>query len=291
MSTNNRLNLQPCFILGAARSGTKLLRDLLACSDEIATIPYDVGYVWLQGNEFFPNDELLPEMASDRIKQKIRKTLPTLVPKSTAPDARILLEKSVPNTLRAGFLMTIYPEARFIHLIRDGRAVVESSYRQWKAPTDREYLLEKLKYFPLSNYRYAAWYLFNMLKGKLSSGRGQHIWGPRYAGIEEDLEQNALEIVCARQWRHCVESSRIQTSTLSAGKLLEIRYEDLVSSPDSLQQACRFLEIGDEKGVMDAYHERVTANNLDKWKSRVGDIDLDAVMLEISPLLMKLGYI
>ena len=283
--------LIPCFILGAARSGTKLLRDLLAASPEVAVVPYDVGYIWRQGNEFFPNDELTAEMLTPVIRQRIRSGLPSLVSTESAAEARILLEKSVPNSLRAGFLQAVYPEARFIHLIRDGRAVVESSYRQWQAPTDKEYLLKKLRYFPWTNYRYAIWYLTNMLKGRFASDRGQHIWGPRYSGIEQDLKHESLETVCARQWRKCVESSQKQTADLGADRILEIRYEDFVSSPDSLLEACRFLGIVDNKPVVEAYRQRVTAENLDKWKGRVNDIDFTAVMQEITPLLRQLGYI
>lgn len=284
-------HLTPCFILGAARSGTRLLRDLLASSDQIAAIPYDIGYVWRQGNEFFPSDEFVPEMANARIKQKIRKTLPKLVSRDSALGARILLEKSVPNTLRPAFLHAIYPEACFIHLLRDGRAVVESSYRQWQAPTEREYLLEKLRYFPLSNYRYAAWYLVNTLKGRFGSGRGQHIWGPRYAGIDEDLECMPLEAVCARQWRRCVETTRHQTGSFERGRVLEIRYEDFVSGPDCLREVCRFLGLAANGAVIDAYRTRVTPGNLAKWQAWSERVDFDAVMREIEPLLLDLGYL
>ena len=287
----NSPGLNPCFILGAARSGTKLLRDLLAASSEVAVVPYDVGYIWRQGNEFYPNDELTPEMLTPAIRKKIRNSLPALVSTESSPEARIMLEKSVPNTLRAGYLQAVYPEARFIHLIRDGRAVVESSYRQWQAPTERGYLLKKLRYFPWTNYRYALWYLINILKGRFGSGRGQHIWGPRYSGIERDLEQESLEKVIARQWRKCVESSLQQTAGLDADRILEIRYENFVTGSDSLQQACRFLDISDEAVVMDAYRQRITTVNMDKWKDRVEDIDYKAVMQEIGPLLKQLGYI
>lgn len=287
---SNVSELAPCFILGAARSGTKLLRDLLGHSSEIAIVPYDVGYIWRWGNEFFPSDEFLPEMASKKIKKHIRSALPKLVSRDTGTQAKILLEKSVPNTLRAGFLAEIYPEARFIHLVRDGRAVVESSCRQWQAPPDTGYLIKKLKYFPWSNYRYAFWYLSNRIKGRLSTGRGQHIWGPRYAGIDEDLESCSLETVCARQWRCCVESSQLQTGRLDAGRVLEIRYEDLVKNIDSLQDVCRFLDVIPNDQLMAAYRQQVTAENLEKWRDRIKDFDFNAVMQEIQPLQEKLGY-
>lgn len=287
---NRDVEFEPCFILGAARSGTKLLRDLLGRSREVAAIPYDVGYVWRQGNEFFPSDELLPEMATDRVRRAIRRKLPLLVAPDSKPGARILLEKSVPNTLRAGFLDAVYPEARFIHLIRDGRAVAESSYRQWQAPSERRYLLEKLRYFPLSNYRYALWYAYNTLKGRFGSGRGQHVWGPRYAGIEQDLARDPLELVCARQWRRCVESSLVQSADFEPGRVLELRYEDFVTTPDCLREVCRFLAIDDHDAVLNAYAQTVTEANMGKWEAWAAGVDFDAVMREIKPLLTRLRY-
>src|SRR4051812_20775701 len=41
---------QPVIVIGAARSGTKLLRDSLATHADVARVPYDVNYVWRFGN-------------------------------------------------------------------------------------------------------------------------------------------------------------------------------------------------------------------------------------------------
>ena len=43
--------LEPIVLIGAARSGTKILRDALATALGVPQVPYDVGYVWRYGNE------------------------------------------------------------------------------------------------------------------------------------------------------------------------------------------------------------------------------------------------
>ena len=62
----------PVFIIGAARSGTKFLRDVLAASPEVACVPYDVNYIWRYKNENYPHDALAVESITKKIKFSIR---------------------------------------------------------------------------------------------------------------------------------------------------------------------------------------------------------------------------
>ncbi len=280
---------QPVFLLGAGRSGTKFVRSLLSASKDVNSIPFDVGYVWRYGNESVPHDELTPDMASDKVVRYVRKTLPQLADE-TNPAARFFLEKSVPNTLRPAFIHRIFPQAKFIHLIRDGRAVTESAMRLWQEPPEAKYLLQKLKYFPWSNYRYAFWYLRNQMLGKLSSGRAQQIWGPRYRGIYEDLEVLPLETVCARQWRRCVEVCAQQLSTLDVASIFETRYEQLMTDESELIKMCNFIGLQDSEDVVKRFKSTANPTNLKKWQVNLSDEQLENILTEIAPLLVSLGY-
>lgn len=287
---NNDDKLVPVFLIGAGRSGTKFLRALLEISQEVVAIPYDIGYVWRYGNESFPHDEFTAEMADEDVIKYVRKTLPKLV-KESKVGARYLVEKSVPNTLRPEFLYKIFPEAKFIHLIRDGRAVTESSIRMWSTPVERSYLLNKVKYFPWSNYKYAFWYIGNILKGVFSSGRGSYVWGPRYKGIEQDASTLPIEVVCARQWKRCVEASEIQLSSIPDEQVIEVRYESLVSDDTELNRLCDFIGLSDVAAVIDNFHNSVNASNTEKWKNSLNGVALEQVNKEINELNTKLGYI
>ena len=61
------------FLIGAARSGTKFLRNCFSVSDEIEIVPYDIGYVWRYGNEKISHDELKPSDLDNKLKFWIRK--------------------------------------------------------------------------------------------------------------------------------------------------------------------------------------------------------------------------
>ena len=283
--------MRPIILIGAGRSGTKFLRSLIAASEYVAEIPYDVGYVWRYGNESAPNDEFTVAMLRDDLRQYIRKTIPKLIDKKTLSHKEIFfVEKSVPNTLRVEYVNAIFPDALYIHLIRDGRAVTESSLRMWNTPPEHNYLLKKLKYFPLTNYKYAFWYAINMLRGRLSSKRAQAIWGPRYNNIEEDIRHLPLEIVCARQWKECVEKASSQLSKIEAQRVLEVRYESLMKDPNEINRICEFIGVSDCGLIREKYNDTLNNTNLSKWKDGLTASQMEVVNKEISSLIEKLGY-
>ena len=47
---------QIVIIIGAARSGTKYLRDVLATAPNAARVPYDINYIWRYGSEIREGD-------------------------------------------------------------------------------------------------------------------------------------------------------------------------------------------------------------------------------------------
>jgi hypothetical protein len=282
--------LAPVILLGAGRSGTKFLRSVLASSCEVAAVPYDVGYVWRYGNEHVDHDEFTSNMLTESIITHVQNTLPRLIENKEKGKAKFLVEKTVTSVLKAEFMFGIYPNAKFIHLIRDGRAVTESSMRMWEKPASKLYLFKKLRYFTWSNYKYALWYISNIIRGKFSKGRGQHIWGARYIGMDEDAATLPLATVCSRQWRKCVETARSQLDNIPADQVKEVRYEDLVNNISIVDQLCDFIGISDKETVLEYYEKHVEVSNLDAWKSRIPQAELDLIMAEIGEILCQFGY-
>jgi hypothetical protein len=289
---NDNINKKPAyvFLLGAGRSGTKFLRDILDSSSSIGVIPYDVGYVWRYGNENFSSDELIPEMITPSIEKNIKNILPALVKKNGDDQIEILIEKSVPNTLRPSFIRRIYPDAKFIHLIRDGRSVTESAIRLWSSPPKKRYLLKKIRYFPWRSYSYAIWYFKNFLKGIFQYGQNQRIWGPRYSGIDKDVEVLPLELICARQWKRCVETSLSQLDSFPRDKVLTVHYEDLIKDQKYVEKICNFIGVSNKQDILDNYNKRVVRSNVDKWRESLSGDQLKIINKEISGLNADLGY-
>lgn len=254
------------FLIGAARSGTKFLRDTIALSADVAAVPYDVNYVWRHGNENCPHDELQPDDVDQRTADYIRKSITRLALKNRDSKPKVILEKTVSNTLRVETIRRVFPEAEFIRLERPGLDVVESSYRQWTQPTDRSYLLEKLRYFPVREWRYALWFAKNALTERQTAP----IWGPRYSGIETDLERLGVAQTCAVQWKRSVELSREQGKKSDT---IDVRYSTLGLD---LTRALQQLEVSDADKVSSSFSE--SFSTVRSWPGEVPSVDQQACL-------------
>jgi hypothetical protein len=281
---NNNLDYQPVFIIGAARSGTRLLRDSLAIHPEVDSVPYDINYIWRLGNEQHPHDELRPALLTPEIKKRILQQF-----SSYRKDGQILIEKTVSNCLRVDYVQNVFPNALFLHLLRDGVDVVESVYRQWLAPPDWNYIFKKAKMFPIEQafgyaYRYA---LKTFRKIFLRNRTEQDIWGPHYAGIEEDLLNNNLLEVGAIQWAHSVEKALDRFEHISERKAFTIRYENFVGKPRlTLKQIARFLSISpaffDQRN-----YEEITQSNIGKGRNNLAQEQKEIILAHIQPTIER----
>lgn len=276
------MNQKPVFIIGAGRSGTKYLRDILAASPQVARIPYDIGYLWRYGNEKLDHDEIDPDSVSDKSIEWMRKKLPSLVDRNNKnPSASLLVEKSVPNALRPRLLYRVFPEATFIHLVRDGRAVTESAMRMWQKPPEHGYLMDKIRYFPWSNMRYAAWYVQNRVGGILKNK--PPVWGPRYQGIEDDILNEPLHIVCAKQWFHCVRVASQQLATIPQDQVISVRYEDVMSIEEEISFLCLKLGI-DPDPVIQRHEEILRPDENEKWRKTMTQEQIEDIQMVFKEL-------
>ena len=272
--------------IGAARSGTKFLRDVLAAGRGTAAVPYDVNYVWRHGAERAPHDRLDPADLTEAQARFIRRTLPRLA--RARPD-EILIEKTVSNTLRVPYVAAVLPEARFVHLVRDGRDVTESAIRQWQAPPDWRALAAKLRTMPLANLGYATWFAGNLASGLGAGRRGGKVWGPRYPGIEADAQRLSLVEVCALQWRHSVETARADLTRLPADRVFEIRYEELVADESALATLVDDLALPNAAGICAAWRRTVRRPRGCQRRSLAADEQARLAPI-LTPTLSDLSY-
>jgi hypothetical protein len=279
------------FLIGAARSGTKFLRDILAESTHFRTVPFDVNYVWRYGQESRPDDMIPREAANDKGRRFIGRTLDAMARHPGGSKGKgAILEKTVSNVLRVPYIHALFPGAHFIHLIRDGRDVAESIARMWVEPLDYKYLFRKLRYFPLRNLSYAVWFLKNQLAARTRNDNRISIWGPRYPGIEQDAIKLSILEVAAHQWVWSIKSATNGLAEVPAFQQVSIRYEDLISNVESLEPIFDMLKLEDRSQVLDAYQKQVRRGLGGRWRnfsnteqSRLYDIETE--------ILTKLGYI
>jgi hypothetical protein len=255
---------EPVFIIGAARSGTKMLRDLIAMHPMMDRVPYDINFIWRLGNESIPHDELVVENITPQISRMIQDKLGKF-----HQGRRFLIEKTVSNCLRVPFVDTIFPDAKYIFLIRNGYDVVESVYRQWISPPDWKYLMVKARSFPFIDAPgYALNYVLNMMK-KPRSG-GHKTWGPRYQGIDEDVATKDLLEVCAIQWSRSVEKAFLWLEKIATSRRMVIKYEDFVNRPQQyLVGIADFLSIDSAPCLDSTLLDCVNTTNIGKGRHQL----------------------
>ncbi len=286
----------PLIIIAAARSGTKMLRSALACSTDLVDFPYDMNYIWKYGNYQIPHDELTASNLTKEINRFIQKRFYDLLKSS---NAKMVLEKSVSNSLRVSFVRAVFPKCKIIHLYRDGRDVAVDALECWRSgATDNRIqskrdLLRKIKDFP---YRAAFPYLLTYLKDYAErlfrADKQLKSWGPRFRGIDDALGKYSLIEVCGMQWARSVDSSVRDLAFLSKEQdYISVKYEDLVANPvEELSRIIAFCQIEDSAPILQFAKDKVTMKFVNVWKEKLSPSELHALLPHIASQLKILGY-
>lgn len=281
---------RPLILIGAARSGTKLLRDLIAEHPDVDKVPYDVTYIWRLGSETVPHDELPVESLTPQIRQRIIRALTKF-----STGAPFLIEKTVENCVRVPYLQAVFPEAKFIHLVRDGRDVVESVYREWTSPPDWGYILKKVSTYPITDaFGYAISYAGTTLRKVIARDKSKTTdpWGARYQGIHGDLATKDLLEICAIQWSHSIEMASAALNQLPTDQVLTIRYEEFVQQPaDFLRQIALFVDLTPTPYADLPALTKVSQGNIGKGFRRLDAQQQEMVLCHIEKTLASLEYI
>ena len=246
----SEFNFQPVIIIGAARSGTNMVRDLLTQIPHVATWPCDeINYVWRHGNASFPTDELRPDLVTPRIKRFIRNRFAHLAAET---GAHWVVEKTCANSLRVDFVREVLPEAKFVFLVRSGLDVAISADKRWHAPLDLAYVMKKAWQIPLQDVPYyAARYLAHRVRRLTSQENRLPTWGPRFAGLDDSVQLDPSLHTCLQQWKVCVESASRALATLPRSQVHFLRYEEFVAHPKRhLKSLCKAVGISCKGGTL-----------------------------------------
>ena len=281
--------MKPMIIVGAGRSGTKMLRSILTAHPDVECFPREINYIWRYGNTNADTDELKPEHARPEVIQYIRNQFSKL---SKKRNSEIIVEKTCANSLRVDFVHTIFPKAHIIHLVRDGRAVAESARRCWKARPQIRYLLEKARHVPIRDIPYYGSRYLRYQLGRLNMGDAkQSSWGPRFARLDELVKEKTLIEVCGIQWKVCVQAAESAMKDLPSDQTITLRYEDIINS--SLATIGRLFEKIKLPFTPEcqAYARRtVTEEHLNKWQHDLSGQDMRMLMPHIENELLRHGY-
>ena len=280
----------PVIIVGAARSGTNMLRDLLNKLPEFVTWPCDeINYIWRHGNRDVPHEEFTREMATDSVKKFVRNAVVRL--NQTVPDA-VVIEKTCATTLRCGFVHEVFPDSKFVHIYRDGRDVAASAALRWNAKLDLAYLLKKARYVPKQDlFYYASRYLGTRIYRLRTGKKRLSTWGPKFDGMNEVFKQHDLPTGCAIQLMKCVQSANMQLAELDPQQVYTVSYEDFTANPvEELSQLCTFLNVDTDESTLESITKNVSTKSVGKWKSQLTGEQANSIHDVAGGFLEELGY-
>lgn len=287
---SSSLHAAPVIILGAARSGTNMLRDVLCSLPGFGTWPCDeINYIWRHGNVCHPSDEFTPEQATAPIQRYIRRQFDWVARRY---NAHTVVEKTCANSLRVGFVDQIVREAQYIFIRRNGLDAVGSALKRWTAKLDLVYILRKARFVPPTDLPfYAGRYLGNRLYRLVSREQRLAFWGPKLNGMKELLTRYSLEEVCALQWKRCVDAVTEAFSEMPNDRWVEVGYEDFVRNPEEeLSKVIGFLGLKVANELRRQAVAKVTPANIGKGRTALGEKTVKRLMPLIQDTMARYGY-
>jgi hypothetical protein len=252
------------FIIGCARSGTSILGELIASHPEVKYI-FEASHIWeLGGLGENESHRLTAQAATPQVKEQIRAWF-----EIQAGDANIVVEKNPRNSLRVPYVKEIFPEAKFIHIVRDGRDVACSlvpgcggpEWNHLKPPSWKEYYV---------NYSGAI--------------RCAHVWKEVVETTLSDLPQ-----VPYLQVRY---EDLLATPEITAKKIFDFLGVELHSNT---LEFCRKIT----SNTSSAYHAKIQEQwyrndhkvRVGRWRENLNEEEQEVINYLLTPLLTQFGYI
>jgi len=259
---------QPVFVIGCARSGTTVLSEWLDRHADVANLseandiwdPSGYPYAKSQNGRKSPPIWIDPDSYTARWWQdnqgrqtEIRSIFAVY---QTFKRARVFVNKSPMNTFRIPYLLKMFPDARFIHVVRDGRAVAFSyAQKQYK---DMQPEIEVY----------------------------------RQLGIDYSFDELLLKL--ATHWKEAIEEVQRQDEHFhlkASNRLLEVTYEALCDhTNDVLYEMSDFMGLKSDR-YQTAEHKIVMKNQNSKWAATLSDSMAKTVVSIEEPALRQWGYI
>ena len=239
------------FVVGSPRSGTTFLGESLGAQP---------GFVDL--GEVQPLKAALPTLfgapereAAVRIRQVLERV------RRLALVRRLRTVEQTPEmSFFVAAALEAYPQARVVHIVRDGRDVVSSLLeRGWLKETRREADDAGLRYGPHARF----W---------VESERTEE-----FADVSEAAR-------AAWAWRRYVMAGRHASE-----RALEIRYESLVADPALVAERIA-MHLGSEQAPLAQALSLAHTRSVGRWRQALSPEQLADVEREAGVLLRELGY-
>lgn len=277
----------PIILFGNFRSGTTMLQKIIASHPSVVPLYEPVG-IWLYADPSRDHDEFDDSDATARVRRYIRRRF---LKYQRENGNKIIVEKTPANILRIPYVRAIFPEARFIYIVRNPLSFVSSVELKWQRPVATRRIKMRLKTTPITQlHHYVGRLLKQQWNSRILKRKYLPIWGPRYRGIQQDLKEADLLTVIARQWARAAAKAEHDLAQFEPGQVLRLRYEDLVDDPLSgLQRICTHCGLEMSTDLARQVQDMVKTDRKQKWQ-RFEPGELARIIPELTSEMRRVGY-
>jgi len=302
---NGKDELPLVFIGGCPRSGTTLMKRILDAHSDIFCGPEfghlrAISELYKRMSQGIESGRITQYASKNELNIFIRQFILNFFQKvANDNNVKIVAEKTPDNVTAFCTLHELFPNAKFIHVIRNPLDVVASYQRvglrmivnQSEESHPKPYLstqISRLKSF-----------LFERKK------KNQE---------EEKTVFNSVSLA-AKNWKQQVYFPRRFGETFNSksfqSNYLEVRYEDLVTNTEeTVRQLCDFVGVSFEMGMLqldrdlagdsqvfgnkfytkDEYISKISENKVGRWEDYLSPEEIKSVVEETEFYLIKYGY-
>lgn len=264
--------VKPIIVLGTGRCGSTIVHELLCAHPEVTWLSgfcnryparpaINRRLVTAMGNPLFrrlfgrkvhpdecyrfwdqhaygfsePCRDLTQADVTAMVKQQVRAVLEAMM----TPQRHRLLFK-ITGWSRLGYLNEIFEDAKFVHLIRDGRAVASSLlhvgfWQGWRGP-------QGWRAGPLCPEDQATW----------------------------EAHDRSFVALAALEWRIRMRATEEARRTIDPSRFIEVRYEDFCVSPvDTIRTILDFAELPRSQVLENGLAVRPIRNAPNRWRHRL----------------------
>jgi len=265
--------VRPIFIVGAPCSGTNIFYRTFAKHPDLAWISNITKKVpsshWLTRIIMLFRDDHRPTEANNVWQKFAGAEDESLGQKDVTVAARKYLHSVLQNNLRIfnkprfvnkcpgnsvriEFLKEVFPDAIFIHILRDGRAAA-----------------------------------YSIIRSRL--GHSGAYWSVKPPGWQELLKLPLVD-ACALQWKMTVEAILQSAKKLPSEQFMEIRYEEFVDRPaEVFKQIGERCGLVWQDDLLQAITGGMDNRNF-KWQTEMQDSDKKTLNVLLCNFLKQLGY-
>ena len=268
---------RPIFVVGCSRSGTTAVYNVLGMAPGLASMNKESHHFW---NSLHPLSERNWDSHTLNVmdvKERDRLEVSRFYFRHLGE--KRFVDKANQNCFRIPYLHSLFPDAYFVYVKRDGRDNINSLIHGWGKPVEfGNWSYDLPVKIEVEDGKYRQWCFF------LFPGWRSFVKSP-------------IEEVCAQQWISANQAVLASKKNVPQEQWIELFYEDILKSATDL-----FHEIYQKLGLtfnatLKRHCETLVANpynafskpRIEKWKEE-NTLRINRILPLINPTMIDMGY-